>query len=195
MLPCAKDLLDPAYLIVIDETALYNEDVSFAGALTSGTRVGYLCLRGIGKPRRSSADCADDARRSNNRRMVRRLCPQGVAPTLSPSDVLILDNLLTHKGAEVREIVKAVGGRLLLLPSYNPDFNPIENIFAKMKAWIRRVPPNYATLQCSATDNVRHRQPAACCTTAGYEPYRQDYTLALQHVRTIVQPWRVITPR
>lgn len=66
-----------------------------------------------------------------------------LAPTLSPGDVVILDNLPAHKSAEAREAVEAVGARLLFLPPYSPDFNPIENIFAKMKAWIRRVaPPN-----------------------------------------------------
>ena len=64
-----------------------------------------------------------------------------LVPTLSPGDVVILDNLPAHKSAEARAAVEAVGARLPLLPPYSPDFNPIENIFAKMKAWIRRVAP------------------------------------------------------
>jgi transposase len=64
-----------------------------------------------------------------------------LVPTLSPGDVVILDNLPAHKGATAREAVEAVGARLLFLPPYSPDFNPIENIFAKMKAWIRRTAP------------------------------------------------------
>lgn len=97
-----------------------------------------------------------------------------LAPTLSPGDVVILDNLPAHKSAEAREAVEAVGARLLFLPPYSPDFNPIENIFAKMKAWIRRVAPRTVdALQdavCGAIDDVCHSQAAACFTATGYEP-------------------------
>ena len=51
---------------------------------------------------------------------------------------MILDNLPAHKGAAVREAVEAAGARLLFLPPYSPDFNPIENAFAKLKALLRR---------------------------------------------------------
>ncbi|MBB2174275.1 IS630 family transposase [Gluconacetobacter asukensis] len=88
-----------------------------------------------------------------------------LAPTLSPGDVVILDNLPAHKSAEAREAVEAVGARLLFLPPYSPDFNPIENIFAKMKAWIRRAAPRTLhALQdavCGAIDDVCHRQAVA----------------------------------
>ncbi|AOX18461.1 transposase (plasmid) [Kozakia baliensis] len=97
-----------------------------------------------------------------------------LAPTLSPGDVVILDNLPAHKSAEAREAVEEVGAYLLFLPPYSPDFNPIENIFAKMKAWIRRLAPRTLNaLQdavCGAIDDVCHSQAAACFTAAGYEP-------------------------
>ena len=60
------------------------------------------------------------------------------APTLRPGDVVIMDNLASHKGAAVREAIEAVGARLLLLPPYSPDFNPIENAFSKLKALLRK---------------------------------------------------------
>ena len=63
---------------------------------------------------------------------------QVLVPTLSPGDVVILDNLPAHKGAAAREAVEAAGARLLFLPPYSPDFNPIENAFAKLKAMLRR---------------------------------------------------------
>lgn len=82
--------------------------------------------------------------------------------------------LPAHKSAEAREAVEAVGARLLFLPPYSPDFNPTENIFAKMKAWIRRVAPRTIdALQdavCGAIDDVCHSQAAACFTATGYEP-------------------------
>ena len=63
---------------------------------------------------------------------------QVLAPTLRRDDVVILDNLPAHKGAAVREAIEAAGARLLFLPPYSPDFNPIENAFAKLKALLRR---------------------------------------------------------
>lgn len=95
-------------------------------------------------------------------------------PTLSLGDVVILDNFPAHKSAEAREAIEAVGTCLLFLPPYSPDFNPIENIFAKMKAWIRRAAPRTLdTLRHSvsaAIDDVSHSQAAACFTASGYEP-------------------------
>ena len=63
---------------------------------------------------------------------------QVLAPTLTPGDVVILDNLPAHKGSAVREAVEAAGARLLFLPPYSPDFMPIENAFAKLKALLRK---------------------------------------------------------
>jgi transposase len=63
---------------------------------------------------------------------------QVLAPTLKAGDVVILDNLPAHKGEAVREAVAATGARLLFLPPCSPDFNPIENAFAKLKALLRK---------------------------------------------------------
>jgi transposase len=70
--------------------------------------------------------------------MVPRLCREGVAPTLRPGDIVILDNLGAHKVAGVRAAVEARGARLLDLPPYSPDLNPIEQLFAKLKALLRK---------------------------------------------------------
>jgi len=63
---------------------------------------------------------------------------QVLAPTLSPGDIVIMDNLAPHKAAGVRRAIEAVGANLLLLPPYSPDLNPIENAFAKLKAMLRK---------------------------------------------------------
>lgn len=59
-------------------------------------------------------------------------------PTLRAGDVVIMDNLSSHKRASVRELIEAAGARLLFLPPYSPDFNPIEMAFAKLKALLRK---------------------------------------------------------
>ncbi len=61
-----------------------------------------------------------------------------LAPTLEPGDIVILDNLGSHKSAEVRRLIEARGARLLFLPPYSPDLNPIELAFAKLKALLRK---------------------------------------------------------
>jgi transposase len=63
---------------------------------------------------------------------------QILAPTLGPGDVVVADNLSSHKVAGVREAIEARGAELVFLPPYSPDFNPIENFFAKLKALLRK---------------------------------------------------------
>ena len=63
---------------------------------------------------------------------------QVLAPTLTAGDLVIMDNLPAHKGEAVRAMIEATGARLMLLPPYSPDFNPIENAFAKLKALLRK---------------------------------------------------------
>jgi transposase len=63
---------------------------------------------------------------------------QFLVPTLRSGDVVIMDNLSSHKGAKVRERIEAAGARLLYLPPYSPDFNPIEKMFSKLKALLRK---------------------------------------------------------
>ena len=66
---------------------------------------------------------------------------QGLAPALRPGEVVILDNLATHKIRGVREALAAAGARLLYLPPYSPDFNPIEPMWSKIKQILRGHPP------------------------------------------------------
>jgi transposase len=66
---------------------------------------------------------------------------QGLAPALRPGDVVILDNLATHKIRGVREVIEAASARLLYLPPYSPDFNPIEPMWSKIKQILRSHAP------------------------------------------------------
>ena len=62
---------------------------------------------------------------------------QVLGPTLAPGDVVVLDNLPAHKVTGLAELVEARGARLLYLPPYSPDFNPIDLAFSKLKTWLR----------------------------------------------------------
>ena len=65
-----------------------------------------------------------------------------LAPTLSPGDVVVMDNLGSHKGNAARAAIRAKGAHLLFLPPYSPDLNPIEQVFAKLKHLMRKAQPH-----------------------------------------------------
>ena len=62
-------------------------------------------------------------------------------PTLSRGDVVIMDNLGSHKGQTVRRLIRAAGAKLFFLPRYSPDLNPIEQVFSKLKTLLRKADP------------------------------------------------------
>jgi transposase len=64
-----------------------------------------------------------------------------LAPTLSKGDIVILDNLGSHKGKAARQAIRAVGAHMFFLPAYSPDLNPIEQVFAKLKHLMRNASP------------------------------------------------------
>ena len=73
-----------------------------------------------------------------NRHAFETYVARVLVPELRPGDVVIMDNLPSHKGPRVRELIEAAGASLRYLPPYSPDFNPIENAFAKLKALLRK---------------------------------------------------------
>jgi transposase len=73
-----------------------------------------------------------------NATIFRAYAEQFLAPELSPGDIVILDNLSSHKDDAAREIVQDAGAELMFLPPYSPDLNPIEQVFAKLKHLLRK---------------------------------------------------------
>jgi transposase len=78
-----------------------------------------------------------------------------LAPTLKPGDLVIMDNLGSHKGEAVRQAIRSAGAKLFFLPKYSPDLNPIEQVFAKFKHLLRQV---QASLAQSGGANPRDRR-------------------------------------
>ena len=99
---------------------------------------------------------------------------QVLAPTLAPGDLVIMDNLGSHKGKAVRRAIRAVGARLLFLPKYSPDLNPIEQVFAKLKHWLRKAAARSFDSVCHAIGRILRRfTPTECANffkNSGYEP-------------------------
>ena len=80
-----------------------------------------------------------------NARAFTAYVEQLLVPTLKPGDIVIMDNLGSHKGAAVRKAIRTAGARLLFLPPYSPDLNPIEQVFAKLKHLLRKAAERSAT--------------------------------------------------
>jgi len=81
-----------------------------------------------------------------------------LVPTLKPGDIVIMDNLGSHKGKAVRQLIRAAGAKLFFLPKYSPDLNPIEQVFAKLKHLLRKLPPEPSTR--SAPQSATHSMPS-----------------------------------
>ncbi len=98
---------------------------------------------------------------------------QVLVPTLEPGNVVIMDNLPAHKAAGVRNAIEAAGASLLYLPPYSPDFNPIENAFAKLKAMMRAKAERTIEALWDTVGTVLDLfSPAECANfwAAGYDP-------------------------
>ena len=137
--------MDPASFVFIDETgastnlarrygwSLCGErlvDVAPHGHWRTTTFVAGLRSCGIIAPLVLDGPMTGEA--------FRAYVEQFLAPTLSPGDVVVMDNLGAHKVAGVAEAIAAAGASILYLPSYSPDLNPIEQLFAKLKALLRK---------------------------------------------------------
>ena len=140
--------LKPEHLVFIDETWTKTNMVRLRGRGPRGQRVigtapyGHwktsTFLAGLRHDRIVAPLVLDGA---INGESFRAYVEQFLAPTLQPGDIVIADNLSSHKVAGAREAIEARGASLLFLPAYSPDLNPIEQVFAKLKQLLRSAAP------------------------------------------------------
>jgi len=109
-----------------------------------------------------------------NQRAFEAYVEQILVPELKPGDIVIMDNLSSHKSPAVRSAIEAAGAELRFLPPYSPDFNPIEKAFAKLKALLRKAAERTVDgLWRTIGTLIDLFTPAECAnffTAAGYEP-------------------------
>ena len=95
-----------------------------------------------------------------------------LVPTLRPGDIVIMDNLGSHKGKAVRRLIRSAGAKLIFLPKYSPDLNPIEQVFAKLKHLLRKAAARTLDALCAAIGQLLGAfTPAECANyfqNAGY---------------------------
>lgn len=90
-----------------------------------------------------------------------------LCPTLHPGDIVIADNLKSHKNEAVRNAIKAVEATIVYLPPYSPDFNPIEMVFSKLKALLKKAAPEPSTRSGTKSEHssTPSRQPSVPITS------------------------------
>jgi len=177
----AQPDLDPDRLVFIDETWASTAMVRTHGRAPRGERlrmgvpfghwktttfVAGLRLAGIVAPMVLDGPI--------NQRAFEAYVDQILVPGLKPGDIVIMDNLSSHKSPAVRTAIEAAGAELRFLPPYSPDFNPIEKAFAKLKALLRKAAERTVDgLWRTIGTLIDLFTPAECAnffTAAGYEP-------------------------
>ncbi len=173
--------LDPVRLVFIDETWASTNMARLRGRSTKGERlragiphghwktttfVAGLRLTGMVAPLVLDGPINRDA--------FHAYVNQVLVPELAPGDIVVMDNLGSHKGPAVRDAIEAAGATLLYLPPYSPDFNPIENAFAKLKALLRKAAERTVDdLWDAIADLIDLFTPQECANyfkAAGYDP-------------------------
>ncbi len=97
---------------------------------------------------------------------------QELAPTLRPGDIVICDNLASHKVSGVRQAIEAVGAQIIHLPAYSPDFNPIEQAFSKIKSHLRSsAARTYTKLQDAIVEALDSFTPDHCANLLMHANY------------------------
>jgi transposase len=137
--------LDPARLVFIDETWAKTNMTRTHGRSLRGTRLVAHAPQGRWRTLtflaalrcdRIDAPCVIDG--PINGQSFLAYVEQVLVPTLRPGDIVIIDNLGSHKSKAVRQAIRAAGAKLFFLPPYSPDLNPIEQVFAKLKTLLRK---------------------------------------------------------
>ncbi|WP_201269280.1 IS630-like element ISRm10-1 family transposase [Sinorhizobium meliloti] len=173
--------LDPEKLIFIDETGLSTKMARLRGRALRGERcragvphghwktttfTGALRLTGMTAP-----FVYDGAMNGN---VFLAYVEQVLLPTLQAGDVVVMDNLPAHKTSGVRDAIERAGAKLMFLPPYSPDFNPIENAFSKLKAMLRgRAERKIDALWDAVGALIPRFTPDECANyfrAAGYDP-------------------------
>jgi transposase len=138
--------LDPTRFVFLDECGAHLAHTRAYGRAPRGARAVGRVPRNRGKATTliaslTPAGLGPTATRlgGTTKEVFVAYLKEALAPTLHPGQIVILDNLGAHRPAEVRAIVEERGARVLYLPAYSPDFNPIELVFGTLKAALRRV--------------------------------------------------------
>ncbi len=139
-----QSLINPACLVFLDETRAKTNMSLLRGWAPKGRRLAGLTLNGdwravkfIAALRNDRFDAPFVPDDPVDGEAFRAYVEHVLVPTLAPGEIVVMDNLVSHKGHAVRSTIRTVGAHLLLLAAYSPNLNPIEQVFAKLKRMLR----------------------------------------------------------
>ena len=174
-----QGLIDPARLVFIDETWAKTNMTRRHGWAPRGERLVDKVPHGHWKTStflaglrhdRIAAPCLFDGPINGERFLA--YIEQVLIPTLQPGDIVVMDNLGSHKGKAVRRAIRKAGAKLIFLPKYSPDLNPIEQVFSKLKTLLRKAAARTLEALTAAVGRLLDRFTQQECTNyfrnAGY---------------------------
>lgn len=175
--------LDPQRLVFIDETGVNTKMTRRYGRAPRGARVIAKVPHGHWKTTTFVAALRSDGLTARlvidgamNGAVFLAYVEQQLVRTLRPGDIVIMDNLASHKRVGVREAIAAAGATVVYLPPYSPDFNPIELVFSKLKWLVRSAEKRTIDTLWGLLGQLVDRFPAAECQNylrhCGYATHR-----------------------
>ncbi|MFC2255231.1 IS630 family transposase [Labrys portucalensis] len=173
-------LIDPRRLVFIDETWTKTNMASLRGWAERGERLEATVPHGHWKTQTFIAALRYDRVETPwvldgpiNGESFRTYVETQLVANLKPGDIVVMDNLGSHKGKLVRKAIREAGAKLLFLPKYSPDLNPIEQFFAKLKHWLRQAAArSFDQLNHAIKHILERTQPKECSNffaNAGYD--------------------------
>jgi len=178
----AQPALDATRLVFLDETWLATNMARRCGRCARGQRLKAAMPYGHWKTTTFLAGLSHDRVIAPlvldgpiDGESFRAYVEQFLAPALRPGQIVMMDNLLSHKVAGVRAAIEAVGAHVLYLPRYSPDLNPIENLFARLKALMRKLAARTVdALWAAVGEFLRSVQPTECRNYLAHAGYRHS---------------------
>lgn len=175
-----QNRIDPARLVFIDETWTKTNMAPLYGWAPVGERIKATVPHGHWKTMTFLAALRHDAVTAPwlidgpiNGERFRLYVEAVLVPTLKPGDIVVMDNLGSHKGKAVRAAIRKAGAKLIFLPKYSPDLNPIEQLFAKLKHWLRKAAKRSVETVCDAIGQILNRVTPLECSNyfvnSGYD--------------------------
>jgi putative transposase len=176
-----QNRVDARSLVFLDETWTKTNMAPLRGWSTRGTRLKAKVPHGRWQTMTFLAALRHDRIEAPwlidgpiNGERFRIYVEQVLVPTLRPGDIVIMDNLGSHKGKAVRRAIRAAGAKLIFLPKYSPDLNPIEQVFAKLKHLLRKASARTTEALCAAIGQLLDAfNPQECLNyflNSGYTP-------------------------
>jgi putative transposase len=173
--------IDPSRLVFIDETWTKTNMAPLRGWAPCGQRLKAKVPYGRWKTMTFLAALRLDRVEAPwlidgpiNGERFRLYVEKVLLPTLRPGDIVVIDNLGSHRGKIIRRMIRSVGARLFFLPKYSPDLNPIEQLFAKLKHWLRKAARRSVDAVAIAIGAILNSITSAEChnyfLNAGYAP-------------------------